>query len=108
MSLLAKPAFSAMQSESDFAPFKPRCDVLLNGSAYAPDGQPAKRVEVGLRVGSMNKTFEVIGNRTWERSLGLITSTPPEPFVKMPISYDNRFRRCRPEPLRRKETQRLH
>src|SRR5262245_40526143 len=44
-----EPGFSAPRYESDFAPFKPRCDVLLNGSAYAPVGQPAERVIVRLK-----------------------------------------------------------
>ena len=36
-----KPGFSAPLDECDFAFRKPRCDVLLNGAAYAPDGKPA-------------------------------------------------------------------
>jgi hypothetical protein len=86
-----EPGFSAPKYESDFAPIKPRCDVLLNGSAYAPGGGPVERVDVGLRVGSMSKIFTVVGNRTWRKGLLGISATKPEPFVKMPISYDNAF-----------------
>ena len=35
-----EPGFSAPLHEIDFAPRKPRCDVLLNGSAYAAGGRP--------------------------------------------------------------------
>src|SRR5213594_1738502 len=38
-----EPGSSAPLYEIDFAPRKPRCDVLLNGSAYAPGGRPAER-----------------------------------------------------------------
>ncbi len=86
-----EPGASAPRYESDFAPFKPRCDVLFNGSAYAPRGEPAKRVKVGLRVGSMQKMFSVVGNRFWRKWLFFIWRTSPVPFVKMPISYDNAF-----------------
>jgi hypothetical protein len=86
-----EPAVSAMKYESDFPPFKPRCDVLLNGSAYAPGGYPTARVDVGLRVGAMAKTFSVVGNRTWKKSILSLSATDPEPFVKMPISYDNAY-----------------
>jgi len=86
-----EPGFSAPKYESDFAPIKPRCDVLLNGSAYAPGGIPVERVEVGLRVGTMAKAFAVVGNRTWKKSLLGISATRPEPFAVMPISYDNAF-----------------
>jgi hypothetical protein len=85
------PGFSAPQYESDYAPRKPKCDVLLNGSAYAPRGSPADRVRVGLRVGSMTKVFDVLGNRAWKEIMGTVTTTPPEPFTVMPISYDNAF-----------------
>jgi hypothetical protein len=86
-----EPALSAMKYESDFPPHKPRCDVLLNGSAHAPGGYPATRVEVGLRVGSMSKLFAAVGNRVWKKSLCFTYATRPEPFAKMPISYDNAF-----------------
>src|SRR5262245_35994547 len=42
-----EPGFSAPVYEVDFALRKRQCDVLLNGSAYAPGGRPAPRVEVG-------------------------------------------------------------
>ena len=86
-----EPGFSAPLREIDFAPKKPRCDVLLNGSAYAPNGEPAERVNVALRVGSWRKSFVVVGNRTWVRDVLWITASPPEPFKTMPISYDNAF-----------------
>src|SRR6266480_55376 len=53
-----EPGLSAPKYESDFAPFKPRCDVVLNGSAYA--GEPVKRIKVGLRVGTLEKSFTVV------------------------------------------------
>src|SRR5688500_6483495 len=39
-----EPGRSATLAECDFAPAKPRCDVLLNGAAHAPGGRPAERV----------------------------------------------------------------
>jgi hypothetical protein len=86
-----EPGFSAPLYEIDFAPRKPRCDVLLNGSAYAPGDRPVERVTVSLRVGSLHKSFEVVGNRVWKRGMLFFTATNPEPFTVMPISYDNAF-----------------
>ena len=37
------PGLSAPVCEVDFVPRKPRCDILLNGSAYAPPGRLATR-----------------------------------------------------------------
>src|SRR5262245_51324381 len=66
-----EPGFSAPLYEIDYAPRKPRCDVLLNGSAYAPGGKPTTRVNVSLRVATMIKSFDVVGNRVWQRGLVL-------------------------------------
>lgn len=86
-----EPGLSAPLYETDYAARKPRCDVLLNGSAHAPNGVAVERVRVGVRVGSMTKVFDVVGHRTWREVLAIISSTEPEPFTVMPISYDNAF-----------------
>jgi hypothetical protein len=86
-----EPGFSATLYEIDYAPRKPRCDVLLNGSAYAPGGRPVERLTVALRVGSLHKSFDVVGNRVWKKGAMLVTATEPEPFTAMPVSYDNAF-----------------
>ena len=86
-----EPGFSAAHYESDFAPRKPKCDVLLNGSAYAPGGRPAPRVTVSLQVASMTKAFDVVGNRGWAKSFLALAASRPVPFVKMGISYNNAF-----------------
>jgi hypothetical protein len=86
-----EPGFSAPVYESDFAPIKPRCDVLLNGSAYAPGGRPTRRATVSLQAGPISKSFDVVGNRLWMGTvLGAVVSQP-EPFTVMPISYDRAF-----------------
>lgn len=86
-----EPGFSAPVYESEFAPRKPKCDVLLNGSCYAPGGRPVKRVTVSLQVGSWSKSFAVVGNRTWQKGWLGVSATRPESFTVMPISYGNAF-----------------
>lgn len=86
-----EPGLSATLYESEYAPEKPRCDILLNGSAHAPNGRPTQRVPVALRVGALAKTFSVVGPRVWTRGLTTITPSEPEFFVKLPISYDAAF-----------------
>lgn len=85
------PGFSAPIHEVDFAPRKPRVDVLLLGSAYAPDGRPATRVTVGLRVNGIAKTFAVVGNRVWQAASTGVSASAPTPFTVMPIGYDRAF-----------------
>ncbi|MDX1655672.1 MAG: DUF2169 domain-containing protein [Candidatus Competibacteraceae bacterium] len=98
-----EPGRSAPRHEVDFAPYKSRCDVLLLGSAHAPEGRPARRVQVGLKVGPMTKTFAVVGERRWQG--GPLSATPeqPAPFTVMAISYDRAFGgvdRLDPDPAR--------
>ncbi|MBI5924538.1 MAG: DUF2169 domain-containing protein [Aquabacterium sp.] len=87
----AKPGLSAPLHEIDFAPRKRACDVLLTGHACAPQGQALQRMRVGLRVGSMEKVFDVIGDRVWQAGLSGISASTPQPFSRMPISYDRAF-----------------
>jgi hypothetical protein len=86
-----EPGLSAPLYEIDFAPRKPRCDVLLNGSAYTPGSKPAARVRVSLKVGSWAKSFDVVGNRVWQAGALYLKASNPEPFTVLPISYNNAF-----------------
>lgn len=86
------PGFSAPVHEVDFAPEKKKCDLLLLGTAYAPRGRPATRVEVEVRIGpSWRKTFAVVGPRHWECGISHVAATPPGAFVRQSISYDVAF-----------------
>jgi hypothetical protein len=85
------PGMSATLVECDYVLEKPRCDVLLNGAAYAPGGKPAERVTIGLQVGSWRKAFDVCGDRVWYDAAGRYLPSATAPFERMPISYDNAF-----------------
>jgi hypothetical protein len=86
-----EPGFSAPRHEVDFAPRKHACDVLLVGNARAPQDKQVTRMRVGVRVGSMSKNFDVIGNRFWESGATGVRSSAPQPFISMPVSYDVAF-----------------
>jgi len=86
-----EPGFSAPAHEVDFAPRKLGCDVLLLGRARAPGGRPVTRMEVGLRVGSMAKVCNVVGNRVWQAGLSGISASAPSAFIEMAVSYDVAF-----------------
>lgn len=84
---------SAVRYESDFVPFKPRADVLCVGNAYPPGGRPDTECFVRLRVGPVDKSIHVIGDRQWEPALGglSVRMSRPEPFTSVPVSYDRAF-----------------
>jgi len=86
-----KPGFSAPEQEVDFAPRKHRCDVLLTGTAWAPDGHPVDRVTVGIRIGDWKKVFAVVGDRQWIGGGKAARASAPARFVRKAISYDVAF-----------------
>jgi hypothetical protein len=87
-----EPGFSAPVYESEYCLTKPKCDVLVLGSAYAPVGKPATKVTCGFKLGNLSKVIEVYGDRTWSGPGN--TPSRPEPFVTMPITYDRAFGGC--------------
>ena len=86
-----EPGFSAPVHEIDFAPRKNACDVLLTGHARAPAGRQLTRMRAGLRVGPMEKVFDVVGDRVWQAGLTGITASETLYFTEMPVSYDRAF-----------------
>ncbi|MCC4607789.1 DUF2169 domain-containing protein [Xanthomonas campestris pv. zinniae] len=87
---------SSLLQESDYAPYKPRCDVLLvNATAHSPEGTPLARWPVGFRFGSaIEKTFHVTGPRRFVRSvaaLGMLQLTDPEPTTRVRLRYELAF-----------------
>lgn len=77
---------------TDFAPFKPRADVIVNAVAHAPGGRPVPQFEVRLKVGGMTKALAAVGPRTWTaRLLGGADISAPAPFTSVPVSFANAF-----------------
>ncbi|MEB3047423.1 DUF2169 family type VI secretion system accessory protein [Rhizobium mulingense] len=83
-----EPGYSATLWESDFAFRKTFCDVIANGCAYAPQGRPADRVTVGIKIGNWSKVFEVLGQREWRARGPTFVATAAELFLRQPFSYD--------------------
>jgi uncharacterized protein YjbI with pentapeptide repeats len=66
---------------------KPRAEVLVTGKGYALGGKPRTACSVRVRMGSIDKTLYVVGNRVWK----LGGASDPEPFTEMAVSYQNAF-----------------
>ncbi|MCP3874463.1 MAG: DUF2169 domain-containing protein [Desulfobacteraceae bacterium] len=81
----------APRYSSDFAYFKPRADLLLAGHCCAPEGRLSSAQNVRFRVGSIEKSLLVVGDRTWK--WGFLGSSPsdPEPFSSIELRYENSF-----------------
>jgi hypothetical protein len=96
---------SSIKQESDLAPFKPRCDVIVNATAYAPGGNPSLGFVVSVRINGppqengdtgpliMEKKLLITGPRFWEKGLmGRWTLKPPNtPVTSLPLRYEYAF-----------------
>jgi hypothetical protein len=75
----------SVYSPADLVPYKPRADVLLVGSAFAPHGQPVPSLIARLAVGTVNKAVEVHGDRSFAPDGQVRERTP---FAKMALRYE--------------------
>ena len=86
-----KDGVSSLKYDADIVGFKPTTVVVLNGTAYAPQGKPVNEFVVSLRVGDMHKSIKVVGHRTWKKGvLGVIPSSV-EPVTQVPIVYERAY-----------------
>lgn len=86
-----KDGESSIRYEADLIAMKPGTDVLLNGSAYAPEEAASTQVQVSLMFSDIRKDLVVYGDRMWQS--GLIGPTPGNPsmFTSMPIVYERAY-----------------
>ncbi len=77
--------------DSDFAPFKPRADILVVGSCHTPNGKPLPAYHAGIEVGTLRKRIAVLGDRHWIGEGPTARSSDPIPFKSMPLRYDRSF-----------------
>ncbi len=84
---LGDPALSSTRYEADIAPVKPAAEVILNGTAHAPNDGAVREMLVGLRVGALRKVLNVVGDRIYDSG----GYSAPTPFRTMPIVYERAY-----------------
>ncbi|MEM7754354.1 MAG: DUF2169 domain-containing protein, partial [Planctomycetota bacterium] len=84
----ADPA-AGLTYPSDHSPSKTKADVLFDGSAHAPGGEPVAGLRCRFRVGPVDKSIDVVGDRVWGKSDE--TRGDIEPFTEMPIVWERAF-----------------
>src|SRR5439155_2428396 len=86
-----EPGKSSLLYDSDLPRTKVTTDIILNGHAYAPRGEPTKSVRVSFRVGDLTKSLQVTGDRVWKGFGPFVWRSSCHPFIKMPITYERAF-----------------
>jgi hypothetical protein len=86
-----EPGKSSLKFASEVQPTKPSTDVVLVGSAHAPDGRPVSHLDVSLQMGPVNKVIRVSGDRQWTGDGREARISAPVPFATMPLLYERAF-----------------
>ncbi|MEM9875904.1 MAG: DUF2169 domain-containing protein [Myxococcota bacterium] len=71
---------------SDFAPLKPRAEILFSGHAYAPGAGTVTECLVSIALGPWRKSLRVVGRRRYQ---GIAGHRPgvPAPFRRMGLDW---------------------
>ncbi len=82
------PEQSSIRYPSDLCVRKPATDIVVVGSAMHAYREPARTLDVLVRVGAVEKVLRVHGTRVWYKGLGGLALTPPEPFEEVPLRWE--------------------
>ena len=85
------PLTTGLLTDSDFVLSKVGTDVLVEGSAQAPEGRAVERVAVRLKLADIDKRLNVIGERRIYEGATGIGMTAPYPFVSMPVVWERAY-----------------
>ena len=75
----------SLRCPRDLVPVKPGADVILVGSAFAPERRPVRALDTRLSVGDFTKAIEALADRT-VRPDGSVREG--QPFTQMPLVYE--------------------
>lgn len=70
---------------------KPRGEVLLAGSWYAPDGTPAPGGAARFQVGPVRRELAIFGPRFWQAGPLGTAPSQPEPVSTVPLRWESAF-----------------
>jgi hypothetical protein len=90
---------SSVIEESDLSPFKPACDVIINGTACAKKLVPVVSQNVSVVIHNPNgvslleKQLNITGKRYFQKNeiMNSWSITQPEPFIRQPVIWESAF-----------------
>lgn len=82
-----EPGASSLKYDADLVLTKKTTDVLVVGHAYAAGGRMATEMNVGFKVGPVQKVLRVCGDRTWTR----LGASAAQPFERIPLVYERAY-----------------
>lgn len=93
------PGLKSLRYDTDLGPAKSNTDIILNGHAHSPQGNPVSELLVGFSVAGIVRSACVYGDRHWDDGFPSMP-TKPAPFTSMPLVYERAFGGKLPEQKR--------
>ncbi len=85
-----EPGQSSLSQPSDLVPEKPGAEVLLTGHLVPPQSGLGV-LDVGLKLGSIDKQVRVFGDRVWEKGVFGYRPSAPAAITRVPIAWERAF-----------------
>lgn len=86
-----EPGASSLRYDADLVAPKPTTDIVVNGTAYAPNGRPSTEFLSSIQVGPVRKVIRVFGDRWWRPGPIGGSPTSAEPVSQVPIVYERAY-----------------
>ncbi|NLA21375.1 DUF2169 domain-containing protein [Burkholderia cepacia] len=83
-----EPGHSTLRRDAEIVFAHPGSAIMVNGSAYAPEDEPLRELDVGISIGSIHRVIRVFGARRWDSGLFGLRMTDPELFSRWPLRYE--------------------
>ena len=92
--VLLAPAYAddeagELTSESDIAPFRPKPDFIMRGTACLPDMEGARALEASVSIGAMTKRSAVTCPRMLRKRGGRLSVEQGDPFGGIELTWRN-------------------
>ena len=82
---------SSLRFDSNLSPYKPKTDLLIEATAFSPNGKKMPEWVSEVDFGGKKKQFKVTGPRQWETIFGFRKPSEPEPVSSLDVRYENAF-----------------
>lgn len=84
----AEQGRSSVRFESDLAPYKPRMDVVINATAWAPEDKPVKSFTAGVQLGDFTRLIKINGPREWRKMIATWQLSESQPITSLDLRYE--------------------
>jgi hypothetical protein len=88
------PMRAVLREDGDLLPYKPGTDILVSGSACAPEGRPHAHWLAEVRVGPFSKGLHLHGPREFRRRLFGWRLGPAQPITSIALDYRLAYGGC--------------